>query len=349
MTGVVDFPKNLETIKREASEWIARMETGELSEDEQVELKHWVATSPEHKKQLQRLTQLWDSMSDIGERQRSASSASKASKAGGLGLNFNIFSYKTLSYFVLILVLPVLVYFHNLSEFRSLNGQYATKIGQQKIITLTDGSEILLNTNSIVEVLYSRDQRNIHLLQGEANFKVAADKSKPFTVKAGLGDVMALGTSFSVRLDGNKVKVLVSHGTVRIRAQDNEGHLPSAIKKPLTRNNEVIATAGNNVVFDEAEVESVVQENNESLSNQLSWKKGFLAFDNEPLSAVVEEVSRYTSKKIIILDDDIQQLKVGGYYPISNLESVFSSLELNLGLVIKRVDDEYYYITHPHS
>ena len=108
-----------------------------------------------------------------------------------------------------------------MSQFRSTNGKYATDIGEQQTVRLSDGSEIRLNTNTLVEVNYLDGNRNIHLYKGEAHFDVAHDPEKPFTVKARKGEIRALGTVFSVRVKNNRVNVIVEEGTVRIRANEN--------------------------------------------------------------------------------------------------------------------------------
>ncbi|WP_166425193.1 FecR domain-containing protein [Paraglaciecola sp. 20A4] len=350
MTQVVKFPNDKERIKREASEWIARMEQDELTALDKTELNTWLAISPEHEKQLKRLAQLWDKMSEIGERSSSQEQSSeKQEKRTFFSHRFAQLSYKTAAFAALVLAIPIIFYLQGSLENTSKNGQYFTKIGEQKNIILTDGSELLLNTNSIVEVNYSRKQRNITLFQGEANFGVAPDKSRPFTVKAGTGDVRALGTNFSVRLDGNLVNVLVSHGTVRVRAKENIDGPFQADKTAYQDKNEVIVGAGNNVVFDDVKVESVEQESDKSIAKKLYWRKGFLSFDDEPLSDVIAELSRYTNLNIVIADKSIQAMKVGGFYPIDNLETVFTTLELNLGLNVNKMSGGYYYITNPNS
>jgi|TARA_R110002012_G_scaffold114559_4_gene261346 transmembrane sensor len=350
MTQVVKFPNDKERVKREASEWIARMERGELTASDKTELNAWLAISPEHEKQLKRLAQLWDKMSEIGQRSsHQQRTTEKEKKRSFFGQKFAELSYKTAAFAALVLAIPIIFYLQGSLENASKNDQYFTKIGEQKSIILTDGSELLLNTNSIVEVNYTRKQRNITLFQGEANFDVAPDKSRPFTVKAGTGDVRALGTNFSVRLEGNSVNVLVSHGTVRVRANDNIDATHHANNPAHQDKNQVIVSAGNNVVFDDIEVESVEQESDKSIAKKLYWRKGFLSFDDEPLSDVVAELSRYTKLNIVIADKSIQAMKVGGFYPIDNLETVFTTLELNLGLNVKKMSGGYYYITNPNS
>tara|TARA_R110000744_G_scaffold67191_5_gene137068 strand:+ start:121 stop:1173 length:1053 start_codon:yes stop_codon:yes gene_type:complete len=350
MTQVVNFPNDIEKIKREASDWIARIERDELTTAEKAELNNWLVISPEHEKQLIRLSQLWDTMSEIGERSSiEEQSTRKLEKRTFFGHLFTQFTYKTAVLASLIIAIPFLFYLQTMLENTSKNGQYFTQIGEQKNIILTDGSEILLNTNSMVEVSYSREQRNITLLHGEANFGVAPDKSRPFTVKAGSGDIRALGTNFSVRLDGNLVNVLISHGTVRVRAKEKLNEVPKTDQTGYRSRNEVIVGAGNNVVFDDYEVESVERESDKSIAKKLYWRKGFLSFDDEPLSDVIAELSRYTNLNIVIADASIQSMKVGGFYPIDNLETVFTTLELNLGLKVKKMSGGNYYITNPNS
>ena len=73
------------------------------------------------------------------------------------------------------------------------------RVGEQKNITLADGSKLHLNTDSIVTVDFTENARNIVLLRGEAHFDVAHDTSRPFTVTAGNNTVTAVGTAFNMQ------------------------------------------------------------------------------------------------------------------------------------------------------
>src|SRR6185312_14687788 len=97
---------------------------------------------------------------------------------------------------------------------------YATHVGELQHVTLEDGSIISLNTDSEVRVRYSSRYRHVDLTRGEALFKVAKNKEKPFDVEAGSTTVRAVGTSFSVRLHeagtNERVDVVVSEGRIAI-------------------------------------------------------------------------------------------------------------------------------------
>src|SRR5258708_24248903 len=87
---------------------------------------------------------------------------------------------------------------------------YATAIGERKPVTLTDGSKVLLNTDSRIQIDYSAEQRIVRLLQGEAFFEVAHNRARPFLVYAGANVVRAVGTAFSVHVQKSRVAVVVT-------------------------------------------------------------------------------------------------------------------------------------------
>src|SRR5262249_32846254 len=93
-------------------------------------------------------------------------------------------------------------------------GTYAPAIGHHQTITLPDGSAVQLNTDSQVQVAYDGEHRRLRLLRGEALFTVAPDPGKPFEVQAANSLTRAIGTAFSVHLEGRQVDVTVTQGTV---------------------------------------------------------------------------------------------------------------------------------------
>ena len=93
-----------------------------------------------------------------------------------------------------------------------------TGIGEQRNLVLSDGSTLLLNTNSRVTVDFSDDVRNIVLLKGEAHFEVAHDTTRPFTVTAGNNTVTAVGTAFNMQyVDDNAFELVVTDGKVLVK------------------------------------------------------------------------------------------------------------------------------------
>lgn len=360
MTKIVSFPNERAKIIKEACEWLARMDGHDLTDEEKDELNQWFKKSDKHKQELERLAQIWDNIEQAGinnvpmirqENSPEGDIPEAFSKKTSIG-KIRIFLSIAASIFIIVSA-GLLIHLHPLSQFKSTNGKYVTNIGEQQTVRLSDGSEIKLNTDTLVEVNYFDGNRNIHLYRGEAHFDVAHDPDKPFTVKARKGDVRALGTVFSVRVKDNRVNVIVEEGKVRIRANETYTQpsydtlaIPEDTLKSEEKNIVVVANAGRNVVFGEQEIESIIQEEKEEIERKVSWRQGMLAFDDEPLSDVIDEVSRYTSNQIIIADPEIRSLRVGGYYPIGKIQVVFDALELNLGLNVRQVDERTFYISH---
>ena len=70
---------------------------------------------------------------------------------------------------------------------------------------------------------------------------------------------------------------------------------------------------------------------------RLAWRRGLLIFSGETLEAAIQEVSRYTSVEIEIVDPALRTLEIGGQIRVTDTESMFKALEANFGLKIKRL------------
>jgi len=81
---------------------------------------------------------------------------------------------------------------------------YATALGEQRSVRFEDGSTVELNSRSKIRVKYSKQERDVELIEGQALFHVAHDTSRPFIVAVGATRVRAVGTEFDVykRLNG---------------------------------------------------------------------------------------------------------------------------------------------------
>jgi transmembrane sensor len=103
-------------------------------------------------------------------------------------------------------------------------------LGEQRVVTLGNGSRLSLNTETQVHVEFSSTQRSVGVDDGEALFEVAKAASRPFIVRAGGSEVVALGTVFSVRLSrpiaelGDSLAVTLVEGRVIVRAAAPAAH-----------------------------------------------------------------------------------------------------------------------------
>jgi transmembrane sensor len=93
---------------------------------------------------------------------------------------------------------------------------YTTDIGERRSITLADGSTVDLNARSRLRIEFSKKERLVELIEGQALFQVSKDKSRPFIVSSGNATVRAVGTQFDVYRKATGTTVTVLEGRVAV-------------------------------------------------------------------------------------------------------------------------------------
>lgn len=119
--------------------------------------------------------------------------------------------------------------------------KYSTRKGERKEIRLSDGSIIMLNAASTIQIAsdFGIKKRNV-LLQGEAFFEVSKDKTRPFIIKTGKIQTQVVGTSFNINAytDESSVSVAVATGKVQVEKEDAKGK--TLIGRDLTHNHMLV-------------------------------------------------------------------------------------------------------------
>lgn len=204
---------------------------------------------------------------------------------------------------------------------------YATALGETRRVELTDGSTVLLNSASRVDVVYSRRERSLRLVQGEALFEVAPNPDRPFAVEADARRVVAVGTRFAVRRDDGGLRVAVAEGHVRLE----DAARPAAAPTPLSAGMVAIARP-DGVRLRQRSVGEVEE--------LLSWREGMLVFRGTPLAEAVAEFNRYNAHKLVVDDPSIADIPVGGGFRWTSTEAFVRVLEQSFGLRADRGDNE---------
>ncbi len=193
---------------------------------------------------------------------------------------------------------------------------YQTAMGEIRALPLADGSHATLASDSAVEVRLSRGERDVALLHGEALFKVAKDPSRPFVVSTNGRRVTAVGTRFSVRRDGEDVRVVVTEGTVRLESGPEAG---SSGPSTLLPAGSVALVRGSDVLVRSLPLADV--------ERMLGWRDGLLAFRDTPLAEAVAEFNRYNTRKLAVGDAEAGALRIGGSFRWDNEEGFVRLLE----------------------
>ena len=332
------------SINQQACAWIAKLH-GEPSAKDLQNFRAWMAQSPAHKTEVRQLAKLWgelDVLTELAVVQEPLSTQSTSARlfdkvAALIKLpNWNRpLATMVTATLVAVLALPIIIDINKTT--------YSTDIGEQELITLRDGSTVLLNTNSSIRVDYSLETRNISLLSGQAHFEVTKDNTRPFKVYAGKGLVRAVGTAFSVYLQPDIIEVTVTEGTIELSAvapapaPTNQPETePTAPSKTITKLS--LVTAGQNATMDQdtSSIDSIEVIDAPEIVQKLAWHQGLLRFSGDPLEDVVAEISRYTDLSIVILDPEIRDLRIGGFFKVGETEKMFQALETSFGVRVER-------------
>ncbi len=198
----------------------------------------------------------------------------------------------------------------------SLPDDYRTARGERRVITLSDGSRISLDSESEVTVRYRHGARELALLRGQARFDVAHDKSRPFSVQAGDRKVVATGTAFNIDLAGPRVLVTLIEG--RVLVYDHKGGT-SEISRPQTVRREIALKAGEQLALAPAVAPVIAPVNIQQVT---AWTAGQIMFENEALASVAERVNRYGTTRIVIDDPAVANLRISGVFNAGDVAGV---------------------------
>lgn len=199
---------------------------------------------------------------------------------------------------------------------------YATEVGGRATVPLDDGSRVELNTATTLRTKVTRSQRQVWLDRGEAYFEVAKDAKHAFTVVAGSRRVVVLGTRFSVRRDGDQLKVSVVEGRVRVEPAEPQAGTAVEI---LTKGDVVVAD-GPSLIVAHRPVDTVVE--------QLSWRDGKLAFDQSTLGEAAAEFNRYNRKQLVVRGP-AAEVRIGGAFEADNVDAFARLLRQAYGLKVQ--------------
>ena len=354
------FP-DVKAIEQEAADWIALRERRELTPEEYNSFEAWKARSPQHCQMLDELTGVWsdlDSLDDLHafalppeadeETDESASEVANNISDGRAIAHTQRIAVPRLGVLAAIaaslaLVVAGVVSLQNVTPWETnIHATYETALGEQRTFVLADGSAVMLNTASVVEIDFTRGSRAVHLIKGEAHFDVAHDASKPFSVYAGENIIRAVGIAFSVRVgDKSEVEVIVDEGRVALlrefKTARDDSHYDHAVQaEPIGEVN-----IGGAATVKGATFEMRAQLSNEELLRKLAWRQGRLSFAGEPLSEVLGEISRYTDIEIEVADPSLEIIPIGGAFRVGEVDEFFSALETSFGVNITRVSDKH--------
>ncbi len=288
--------------RAQAAEWLERKGSGAWATSDQAALDAWLGQSWKNATAFWRLETAWTRADRLS-----------ALRKPGFGRRSLVRSW-TLPSFLKIAVSVAVVaavgtgVFALQSSFSHVK-TYATPLGGRELLTLADGSQIELNTDTVLRVATGTPNREVWLDKGEAFFEIKHDAAHPFVVNTGAQRIVDLGTKFTARRDGSQTEVSLLEGRAKIETTGNVARY--AILSP------------GDVAVATAEKVSVSAKTTQELADQLGWQRGMLVFRHTPLAEAAAAFNRYNDKQIVIAGSQIGRLTINGTFP-TNATDLFS-------------------------
>jgi transmembrane sensor len=336
---ILRFPDTA-AIEAEAAAWVARFDAGDVSAKDQATFQEWLNRSALHREFIAEYGNLWSEFDAL----RLLTNTGEAGREAGARDNRPAVLKRARPWLAACAAAVIavagggaLVQSLNLAKSENRPAArlfYETAVGGQKRITLADGSSVILNTNSRLDVDFSGNRRDVHLVRGEAYFEVVHDKTRPFTVYADNYVVRDIGTAFDVHLSkAGLVEVGVTKGSVEV-APASGGHVSGAVKDLG------VLAAGHDIVLGR-NVERAEIVSSTDMRRRLAWRQGELIYTGQPLGEVLADVSRYSDIKIELADPALENLAVGGAFRTDQIAAIFAALETNFAVHAQWIDPQH--------
>ncbi|OMJ33804.1 hypothetical protein BSZ14_01520 [Sphingomonas sp. Sph1(2015)] len=313
-----------DTMLEQAADWADRLDT--LSRNERAALGAWLNAAPEHRAALSRMVRLLGdpALFDVVEqatrdvapppplprarpRRWAASGMVRPRRRVAVGLAA-----------ALAAAVAAPVIWHVAAPDATVERVYASSVGQQRQVALPDGSDMTLDADSRVAIAFSDSGRDLTLESGAARFEVRHDAARPFAVTTPEGQMVALGTNFSVDRGAGHSELRVYRGRVRLT-------VPGQAAVVVTGGHWAEAGAGRIMVHDF------------DVARYQGWQDRWLSGDRIRLGDAVARLGRYSARPIRLADPALADETFNGRF---RLDTPFESLTLIGALFDLSVKDD---------
>jgi len=296
----------------EAADWLVQLHSGAATDEDHRAIQNWRNRSMAHAQAWQRAEAILGDLRKVPG-SITAETLQRASRHNSIGRRQAL---NRLGLLLLAGPAAWLAYQH--VPWQQWTADQHTAIGEQKNLTLPDGTRLLLNTASSINIAFSASERRIKLLVGEALITTAKDPSatyRPFIVQTTHGTARALGTRFSVRVDGSLSTVAVLEGSVEmLPAQASSG---------------AIISAGEQSAFGTVSIASVERLD----ASSLTWEKGMLVAKDMRLADLLCELGRYR-QGVLRCHDAVADLRVSGAFSLRDTDASLRLLHDTLPITV---------------
>ncbi len=305
----------LASLQSEAHAWIRRLVSGEATAADAEALRRWCNESPAHAAAFSEASQFWAAFGPAGQSllDESAVKGVVGALTGRRMIGRRAFlggGALAASAAGLFVARSPLGLWPSLSE---LGADYRTAAGEQRRVVTSNGVTIQMNTRTSISIDVDDDPGAVRLITGEASFTTSGYQAGSFSVIAAGGKASAENARFDVRRFESGACVTCLADTVRVSFQDRTVTLGSRQRVTYAADG-----FGEISAVDPAVV--------------TAWQNGVLVFNMTPLAEVIEELNRYRTGRIILLNATVAENPVNGRFRIDQPAEALIQIEQAFGV-----------------
>ncbi|MBV6288342.1 FecR domain-containing protein [Pseudomonas aegrilactucae] len=288
-------------VAEQAVHWLIELQGGALDSRQQVAMERWLQASDEHRR-------AWEHIQRVNQRLRGLSSPLAHAALQAPRSASRRRALKALLLLGVGSACGLALQQHN--PLPPLLADYRSPLGQRRQMRLDDTSVLHLNTASAADVRFDRDQRLIHLLEGELLLNVA-DDPRPLRLLTGHGLLDLSSGRFNVRQLAGHSRVGVFNGSARLAGQRLETGQQARFEGPRwSTSGPLDANAG-------------------------AWVDGMLVAAHMRLGDFLDDLGRYRRGQLNY-DPAVADLLISGSYPLADSERILDLLEVALPVRVRR-------------
>ena len=315
-----DSPEN--TLRATAARWAVRRDRG-LSAAESIDYELWLAADPRHAAAMQRTSAAWSLLDRIPE--------SAAAPILAAATRRRSFWRRTVTFGSLAaaaaLAVGLFVWSRPLPADPTLSAPALSATTTPRLVTLSDGTVVQLNTGGEVSERFTAATRHVTLTRGEAHFAVAKNPARPFIVQAGALQVRAVGTAFNINLQSAAVDVIVTEGRVQLTTGTPDAPALNAGERATLRR----AADGPTLVVARIDAAAITQ--------TLAWREPLMRLGGATLAELAAEFERATGRRLVLADPALADLRFGGRFRADDIDGFTHLLATTLDLDVERAAD----------
>ena len=336
--------KNDDLAHREAADWFAIMHSGDVTRETRVAFEDWLHGDTANKLAYREFEQVYRDLDLVAVEtfaDRATASVLSERIASGFDAIASWLKRPVIGAGLAIACAAMIAVFLPSEtttraptvEAVSVTPQLATDTAEIREIQLPDGSMVTLGAKSRIELAFTDERRQVHLLDGEAFFEVSHDPERPFFVAAQDTVVRVVGTKFDVKRSAEIVHVAVLEGIVEVMKSDGTDNISEVvgndeIEKQVLTAGERVSAARRVALPKTRQVEQM---------EPGSWRRGRLAYEDASLAEVISDLNRYYDRPIRIGAPKLGDLRSTMAFNTSDIDQVLLVIEAIHPVSVKRL------------